>query len=203
MQDSIYASLSSNLGMHWFAKGEAAFTRTGNRHGGLAECPYNVYPTRDGHIALICVGDIHWAALCRVMGRPELIADPRYLTLKQRVAHMDEVDAAIAEWTARGDTAAIFDLLMAAKIPCSPVRNLDEVMDDPNMHARGALERIEHPEFGNIVVQRSPLRYDGVPVLPLEPSHPLGADTGAVLAQRTSLEPAAIAEMVAAATAGK
>ena len=68
MQDAIYASLSSNLGMHWFTEGKAELTRTGNRHGGLAECPYNVYPTSDGYIALICVGDIHWKALTDVMG---------------------------------------------------------------------------------------------------------------------------------------
>ena len=196
MQDAIYASLSSNLGMHWAGEGDKAFTRTGNRHGGLAECPYNVYPTRDGYIALICVGDLHWAALCRVLERTDLIDNPKYRTLKDRVAHMDEVDDIIAEW-ARGDTtAAVFDKLMAVKIPCAPVRTLEEVMNDPNMHARGALARIEHPEFGNIVVQRSPLRYEGATEVPLEPSHALGADTEAVLRERTSLDDAAIAAMI-------
>lgn len=200
MQDAIYASLSSNLGMHWFgqavAAGEDTVTRTGNRHGGLAECPYNVYPTQDGHIALICVGDLHWAALCREMGRPELTDDQRYRSLKDRVAHMDEVDDAIAAWTQQGTSTALFARLMAAKVPCAPVRGLGEVMEDANMHARGALARIDHPEFGNIIVQRSPLRYDGVPDLPLEPSHPLGADTEAVLRAHTTLDAAMIAQIV-------
>lgn len=187
MQDAIYASLSSNLGMHWFTEGKAELTRTGNRHGGLAECPYNVYPTADGYIALICVGDLHWKALTGVMGRPDLASDPRFASLKLRVASMDEIDGAVAEWTATLTSAEAFERLMAAHVPCAPVRGLDEVMEDPNMHARGALEWIDHPDYGRIVVQQSPLRYDGVPLRPLEPSRPLGADTRAVLDARTSL----------------
>jgi CoA:oxalate CoA-transferase len=196
MQDAVYASLASNLGMHWFTQDEEKFARTGNRHGGLAECPYNVYPTRDGYISLICVGDLHWAALCRAIEKPELIDDPRYRTLKDRVGHMDEIDEIIAIWSQERDTAAIFDTLMGAKVPCAPVRTLSEVMEDTNMHQRGALTRIDHPEFGNIVVQRSPLRFDGVPDFPLEPSHPLGADTEIILRQRTSLSDDVIAAIV-------
>jgi crotonobetainyl-CoA:carnitine CoA-transferase CaiB-like acyl-CoA transferase len=56
MQEAVYASLASNLGLH-YGSGGAAPERTGNRHGGLAESPYNVYPTQDGHIAIICVGE--------------------------------------------------------------------------------------------------------------------------------------------------
>ena len=187
MQDAIYASLSSNLGMHWFTEGKADLTRTGNRHGGLAECPYNVYPTSDGYIALICVGDIHWKALTGVMERPDLATDPRFASLKLRVGSMDEIDGAVAEWTATLTSAEAFDRLMAAPVPCAPVRGLGEVMEDPNMHARGALEWIDHPDYGRIVVQQSPLRYDGVPLRPLEPSRSLGADTRSVLDARTSL----------------
>lgn len=187
MQDAIYASLSSNLGMHWFTGGKAELTRTGNRHGGLAECPYNVYPTADGYIALICVGDAHWRALTEVMERPDLANDPRYASLKQRVADMDTIDAAVGAWTSTLPSAEVFARLMAAHVPCAPVRELGEVMEDPNMHARGALVRIDHPEYGRIVVQQSPLRYDGVPPHPLEPSRPLGADTREVLDARTAL----------------
>jgi CoA:oxalate CoA-transferase len=56
------------------------------------------------------------------------------------------------------------------------VRNLAEVMNDPNMHARGSLQWIDHPEYGRIVVAHSPMRYDGIPLSPLRPSSRLGAD---------------------------
>lgn len=185
MQDAVYASLSSSLGMHWGNEGraEAPPPRTGNRHGGMAESPYNVYPTNDGHIAIICVGDAHWANLSRAMGRPDLPDNPRFATLKDRVAAMDEVDAIVSGWTSLRGKAEAFDTLMAHKVPCAPVRNLTEVMNDPNMHARGALQWQDHPRYGRIVVQHSPLRYDGVAPVPLRPSHELGADTAAVLAE--------------------
>jgi formyl-CoA transferase len=197
MQDSIYASLSSNLGMHWFTDGKSDFTRTGNRHGGLAECPYNIYPTRNGYIAIICVGDIHWQSLTQLMGHAELASDPRFGSLKSRVAQMDEVDSLVRHWTSQQTTDVLFGELMEAHIPCAPVRGLAEVMEDPNMHERGALAHIEHPELGRIVVQQSPLRYDGVPNRPLEPSHPLGADTKSVLEEMTSLDAETIAKVVA------
>ena len=197
MQDAIYASLSSNLGMHWFNGGAGSVpARTGNRHGGLAECPYNVYETRDGHIALICVGDAHWRALCGVIGQPDVALRPEFLTLKQRVAHMDDVDGFITEWTRQHDTQAIFELLMTAKIPCSPVRDLDAVMNDENMFARGTLTKIEHPEFGTLTVQRSPMRYDGVPDRELEPSQKLGASTERVLQTYTDLDAETIARVL-------
>jgi CoA:oxalate CoA-transferase len=116
MQEAVYASLSSNLGLH-YSMGNSVPPRTGNRHGGLAEAPYNVYPTSDGHIAIICVSEAHWKALLKAMQREELLGDARFADLKQRVDHMDEVDALVAEFTARHTKKALFDLLMAP--PCA------------------------------------------------------------------------------------
>ncbi len=81
MQEAVYASLASNLGLY-YGSGSKAPPRTGNRHGGLAESPYNVYPAKDGHIAIICVGEVHWKSLIGAMRRPELGADPRFQSLK-------------------------------------------------------------------------------------------------------------------------
>ncbi|HKT72252.1 MAG TPA: CoA transferase [Steroidobacteraceae bacterium] len=185
MQDAVYASLSSSLGMHWGNAGrrDAPPPRTGNRHGGLAESPYNVYPTTDGYIAIICVGDIHWGNLARAMGRPELLEEERFSSLKKRVSVMDEVDALVSAWTSKRTKADAFGTLMANKVPCAPVRNLDEVVNDPNMHARGALQWQDHPQLGRIVVQHSPMRYVGAKRRVLRPSGELSADTVAVLTE--------------------
>jgi formyl-CoA transferase len=61
------------------------------------------------------------------------------------------------------------------------VRTLMEVVNDPHLHQRGMLQWIDHPEHGRIVVQSSPMRYDGVPPLPHHPSERLGANNEAVL----------------------
>ena len=90
---------------------------------------------------------------------------------------MDEVDAIVSQWTRERTKEQAFQSLMANKVPCAPVRDLEEVVNDPNMHARGSLQWQDHPELGRIVVQHSPMRYAGVPLRPLEASHELGADT--------------------------
>ena len=194
MQDAVYASLASSLGMHWAMQGnpDAPPPRTGNRHGGLAESPYNVYPTSDGWIAVICVGDPHWRAMTKAMGRAELADDPRFVSLKLRVEHMDEVDEAVSAWTQQRTKQAIFELFMENSVPCAPVRDLDEVVNDPNMHARGALQFQDHPEFGRIIVPHSPLRFAGVDLRTLSPSRPLGADTAALLRDRLGMNDAQV-----------
>lgn len=198
MQDAVYASLSSSLGLHWANSGSDVPPRTGNRHGGLAEAPYNVYPTRDGYIAIICVGEQHWRALAGAMDQPDLAGIERFQSLRSRVANVDEIDAIVGAWTAGIATAELFARLMEARVPCAPVRTLDEVVNDPNMHSRGSLEWQEHPEFGRLVVMHSPMRYDGAPRRPLEPSRALGADSRSVLAELKNFDPARIERMVAA-----
>jgi formyl-CoA transferase len=130
------------------------------------------------------------------MELPELAQDPRFATLRQRVEQIDEIDAIVSAWTRQFDKQHIFEVLMTHHVPSAPVRNLDEVMNDSNMHARGALQWQDHPVLGRIVVQHSPMRYTGVSPLPLEPSRDLGADTGMVLRERLGWDDERIARSV-------
>ncbi len=179
MQDATYASLASNLGM-LHARGDAAPARTGNRHGGLGISPYNVYAASDGYVVLNAPGDHHFRAILDVLGRADLKEDPRFLTRATRVRHFDDVDALIEGWTRTLPKEEIARRMLAAKVPCAPVRRLAEVMADENLHARGSLQRIHHPELGDVVLPHSPLVFEGSPRRPIEPSLPLGAANRAV-----------------------
>ncbi|MFN0303879.1 MAG: CaiB/BaiF CoA transferase family protein, partial [Burkholderiales bacterium] len=194
MQEAIYSSLSSNLGMWWGSNGKAP-PRTGNQHGGLAEAPYNVYQTKDGYIAIICVGEQHWKSLIEAMERPDLRDDPRFANLKKRVEHMAAVDELVSSFTARFDKQPLFDLLMKHRVPCAPVRDLDEVVNDPHLHARGALLWQEHPDLGRIPVQSSPLRFAGTDQMPITPSRKLGADNNAIYGDWLGLSANDIAQL--------
>jgi formyl-CoA transferase len=180
MQESVYASLGSNLGMYHGLGGKNP-PRTGNRHGGLAEAPYNVYPANDGFVAIICNNNRHFDALADAMERPELKTDPRFADLKSRVQHIDEIDELVSSWTKTQQRSVLVEKLLKHRVPHAPVRELSEVINDENMFARGSLQRIAHPEFGDITVQHSPMRFDGVPLMPLRPSSALGHDREAVL----------------------
>ena len=194
MQEAVYASLASNLGMH-NSLGNSVPARTGNRHGGLAESPYNVYPTRDGYIAIICVGEHHWLSLLNVMGRQDLQSDARYATLKERVEHMDEVDEMVSAFTSGHAKQELFELLMKNKVPCAPVRNLDDVVNDKHMHARRALEWVEHPMYGRVCLPNSPLRFDGVEPMAIQPSGELGRDNREVYGEWLGLPEAEVAQL--------
>ncbi len=174
MQDATYASLASNLGM-LHARGADAPARTGNRHGGLGISPYNAYPTQDGYVVLNAPGDHHFRSILDVMGRPDLKNDPRFLTRATRVAHFAAVDELIEGWTKTLSRNEVARRMLAAAVPCAPVRDLSEVMNDENMHARGSLQWIEHPDLGRVVLPHSPLVYEGTERLPIEPSLRLGA----------------------------
>lgn len=178
MLESVYCALSSSLGL-WFGSNGQGPARTGNRHGGLAEAPYNVYPTADGWLALICVTDVHWASLCEAMGTPALRDDARFVTLKDRVANMDAIDDIVGSWTRGFAKQALFELLMRHRVPCAPVRDLGEVVNDPHLHARGALRRVAHPTLGEVVLPTGAMRFGEDPP-PLSPSRALGADNAAV-----------------------
>ena len=179
MQEAVYASLASNLGLH-YSRGNSVSPRTGNRHGGLAESPYNVYPTSDGHIAIICVNEVHWKSLLKAMQREDLAAEQRYADLKSRVEHLDEIDALVGDFTSQHRKQDLFDLLMTHRVPCAPVRDLDEVVNDRHMHARRALEWVEHPLYGRVCLPNSPMRYDGIEPAAIRPSGALGCDNRAV-----------------------
>jgi CoA:oxalate CoA-transferase len=179
MQDATYASLASNLGM-LHARGAAAPARTGNRHGGLGISPYNVYPTKDGYVVLNAPGDHHFRSILDVMGRSDLKEDPRFLTRSTRVANFAAVDELIEGWTKMQTKDEVAQRMLAAAVPCAPVRDLSEVMHDENMHARGSLQWIDHPDLGRVVVPHSPLVFEGTERRPIEPSLPLGASNDAI-----------------------
>ena len=191
MQESVYASLASNLGMIHGSGGKLP-PRTGNRHGGLAEAPYNVYPARDGFIAIICNNNRHFHGLLAAMGREDLKDDARFRDLKSRIKSIDAVDELVGTWTATLDRAELVRLLLAHRVPHAPVRDLLEVMNDPNMHARGSLQRMHHPEFGDVVVPHSPIRFVGNPLVPLAPSARLGASNAEVFGEWLGLSEASI-----------
>src|SRR5919197_4615527 len=89
---------------------------------------------------------------------------------------MDDVDEIVGAFTSRFDKQELFELLLKHRVPCAPVRDLDEVVNDPHMHARRALEWINHPDLGRIPVPNSPMRYEGAEPKAIVPSRRLGED---------------------------
>ncbi|HEX6445938.1 MAG TPA: CoA transferase, partial [Streptosporangiales bacterium] len=94
-------------------------TRMGNRHPSI--CPYEPFPTADKPLVIAAGNDAHFAALCTELGIPELAGDPRFATNKDRVAHREEVTAALAERLTARPAAYWAERLAAVGVPCGPV----------------------------------------------------------------------------------
>lgn len=194
MFDAVYAANSSALGLY-FGSGGLAPMRTGNRHSGMAEAPYNVYPAADGYIALICVSEQHFTSLLEAMERQDLADDPRLSTLKSRVANIDFVDEVVSAWTAQRTRDDLYGRLRRHRVPCAPLRDLGEVVHDPHLHARGMLQKVDHPLLGELILPTSPMRYGEEGERHLKPSKELGADTASVLSELAGLDADAVTEL--------
>lgn len=193
MLDSVYPSLMSSLGLFFGSTGDTP-TRTGNRHSGMAEAPYNVYPASDGHVALICVSDAHWRSLTKVMGKPELGVEPGLETRVARVQRIDEVDEMVTGWSRQLSKQDIADVLKAAGVPCAPVREIAEVVADPHLRQRGMLREINHPDIGPLVVPHTPLRIGDFSA-ELSPSPGLGEHNESVYGQWLGLDAQALRDL--------
>jgi CoA:oxalate CoA-transferase len=172
MQETVYPTLAASYD-YYYRTGEVP-PRTGNRQSGLNSAPYNVFSTADGHVAIHIVTEAHFQNLLKAMGREDLADDPRFATNAGRVAHVDETDALVEAWTRTLPKMEVFARTKAYRIPCAPVRNAPEVMNDPHMHERGMLERIDHPELGPIVVPSTPLQLHGIAKVETRPSPTIG-----------------------------
>ncbi|CAH1387503.1 CaiB/BaiF CoA transferase family protein [Candidatus Nitrotoga sp. M5] len=188
MEEAVYPTLASNLGL-LYSSGTAASLRVGNRHGGLALAPYNVYRAKDGFVAIICVVEDHWAKLVAAMGRDELREDPRFATNQLRVANLSDTDRVVEEWTSNMLRADIFKLTSAHRVPSAPVRDLDEVMNDPHMHARGMLEWFDDPDLGRVVLPSTPIRLHGTDQVAMAASPLLGEHNEEVYSEWLGLSP--------------
>jgi formyl-CoA transferase len=134
--------------------------RIGNRHSSAAPC--NTYPTADGMIWIYCLTDDHWRRFAPLMGRADLIADPRYQNERSRTRIVDEVDAIVGEWTSARKRDEVVDLLIANGIPCAPVREIDEVAHDPELLGRGLIRESEYGANSGFKVLGSAIKLSGL-----------------------------------------
>ncbi|MBN8928967.1 MAG: CoA transferase [Rhodospirillales bacterium 69-11] len=179
MVEAVYPCLATAQDQY-FKAGCKVPARTGNAFANHARAPYNVYPAKDGHVAIILVTETQWQNLLRAMGREDLRDDPRFIRNQARAAHYAETEALVTGWTTAHTRAEIFAATSRYRIPCAPVRELEEVMHDPHMHARGALEVVDHYDFGPVVMPNSPLRFHGADKVPTRVSPHVGEHNEAV-----------------------
>src|SRR5262249_20350094 len=110
----------------------------------------------------------HWHRLLKLLGREELIGDPRYETAQARGERIEEVNAMVADWTKRRDKHEAMRLIGGAGVPAGAVLDTMELMKKPRVTPRGGLQTAQHPPRPR-KKPASPVRLDGGPPKPQPP----------------------------------
>ena len=145
-------------------------------------CPFDIFPTRDGAVAIAAPGENHWKILCDAIGRPGLVADDRTRSSNRRVANADFVRGLITGWTQAHTTREVVAAI-GGKVPVGPVNTAKDIFEDPHPRARGMLVEVEQPgDNPPLVLAGCPIKLTGTPSGIYARAPRLGEHTAQVLA---------------------
>lgn len=121
----------------------------GNQHP--AHAPHGCYPCRgeDRWVTIAVSSDEGWHAFCKATGHPEWMDDPRFSDAISRWHNQGPLNELISAWTADRDSRDVMELLQAAGVPSGAVHTVPDMLDDPQLTARGYIDFIDinKPEF--------------------------------------------------------
>jgi formyl-CoA transferase len=148
--------------------------------------PYQAFRAGDGFLTIAALTGTHWEKLCRVLGLPDLVHDPRYATNADRLANLEtlviEMELALAART----VDAWVTRLLAEGIPCGPILDYAQVFDAPHTPARRMVEVVDHPVEGPVRTLGVPVKLSDTPPSVRRAPPLLGEHTEAILAAITS-----------------
>lgn len=148
--------------MRWLMNGEIP-GQSGNDHPTSA--PTGVFKTADGFMNIAAMGNDMFERLCKVIGAEPLFADDRFKSVPLRGKNRPALNQALNEKTQAQTTAYWIDQMNKAGVPCGPILNMQETMEDPQVQHLGMAQSLEHPKLGEVKLvgqavkfSRSPLR---------------------------------------------
>ena len=159
--------------------------------------PYDAYQARDGWLVIAVASNKLFRQLCGAIGRPELGEDPRFRGVVSRLEHGDEINAIVSAWVGEHTVEEVLAILGpdGAGVPCAPVYTVDQLVDHPQLVARGMIERIPHPKLGEMLVPGVVIKMSETPgaIRTLGPE--IGQHTDDVLAELLGLSGDEIARL--------
>jgi len=108
------------------------------------------YETKDGYVCVLVYNDKQWRAFFSLIGRPELLQDPRFATQEARSRDFDGAYALIASEMKKRGTEEWIAALEGADIPVQRMNSLADIVEDPHLTAIGYFKQVEHPTEGSI-----------------------------------------------------
>jgi crotonobetainyl-CoA:carnitine CoA-transferase CaiB-like acyl-CoA transferase len=166
-------------------------SRMGNRHPTIV--PYETFEARDGDFVLAVGNDEQWRRFCEAIGEPSLGADERFVTNRRRVENYPALRPILAAWLSERPRDEWIAMFKAAGVPCGAVRDVGEVLADPQIDARRMVEAVEHASLGAVQVLGIPIKLSDTPGVVRSAPPTLGQHTDQILRTELGLTDAEIA----------
>lgn len=148
-------ALLENIMIRYYATGEIP-KPAGNRHASIT--PFGMYSSSDGHL-IVCAGnEKQWGILCKVIGHPELEKNEKYITNDLRNENHDELYVILDAELRKKTTKEWIVILEEAGVPCGPVNNIKDVMENEQVLARDMVVTVDYPDIGPVKSPGNPIK---------------------------------------------
>ena len=176
-----------------FLVGGVSPRRLGNVHPTVV--PYGLFDAKDGPIVVAVGNNGQYAALCDILGVPELAADPRYATNGDRVVNRGTLEPALQAVIARWTVGELMAALPARGVPSGPVNTIGQIFADPFVEARGTVHHFEREDGVRVPSVAYPGKLSETPARFDRPPPRLGEHTDEILGDWLSLTPSDLAAL--------
>jgi len=179
-------SILGNQNLNYLVSGNAP-VQMGNAHMNIA--PYEVLPVKDGHIILAVGNDGQFQRFCGAVGIPELADDPDFATNPARVANRVRLRERLLAELAGREKAPLLSALEKATVPASPINNIAEMFEDPQIVARGMRMDLSDADGNVLPSVRAPMLMSKTPLSYERPSPRLGEHTEEIVRELEGEKP--------------
>ena len=186
-------ALQENAFVRYLATGEIP-ERLGTRHPVFT--PFQVFETKDSYVAIATMGGAQdqWPIFCSVIGRLDIIEDPRFESGWSRTQNFALLEPIMNDALKTKTTREWLKDFEEVSIPCGPVNTIPEVVADPQVAQRNMIVEVQHPRSGNFKVVNSPVKLSRTPAQVERGAPELGEDTERVLTEMLGFSQARLGE---------
>jgi len=159
------------------------------------ESPMAAYHCQDGYIIIATVGNEHWHRFCKAINRPDWAADPRYATKGLRWAKRSILQGEIEKITTQYTVKEVGEMLDRERVANSPILNIQQVVENPHLNARGYFLDVDHPVVGKAKISGFPFKLEKTPGEIDRPSPLVGEHNELILGKYLGIGPVEVEQL--------